>query len=591
SASVFGRILDADKGGSFTIAPDGLLESRRRYVGDTNVLETTIETGGGEITVTDCMPVGPFDPERPTRVKTHHALLRKIECTRGEVDVRVTIAPRFEYAALVPRFRQTSKTTAEILGGADALWITATRPIHEAPDRIRGTWLLKQGDSAWVQAEWSSSHTERSAEVPGLVDLRLRLEETLGFWQEWIKGCRYDEEHADLVRRSALVLKALTYAPTGAIVAAPTTSLPEEIGGVRNWDYRYTWVRDCTLTLTSLSILGFRGEADAFKLWIERTGAGRSDDLQIMYSIEGHRLLPEIELEHLAGHRDSKPVRIGNGAFDQRQLDMYGQLLQASYLYGRMGGTLTESNWKFLAGLADAACEAWRDPDQGIWEVRDEPRHFTHSKLYCWVALDRAVKVAKAMKLPGGVVRWAQERDAIHDYILKECATDGWFSQAAGFDVADASTLLVPALGLVPARHPLALKTIEILRQRLESDGMVHRYDADDGLEGGEGAFLLCSFWLLDAMAHAGQLDEAEKIFDKLVSLANDVGLYAEEVDIASGEALGNFPQAFTHMAIVTSCMHLAAARKGEIPRDDAYDFSEHALMRLLEKRGATPSP
>jgi GH15 family glucan-1,4-alpha-glucosidase len=563
--SVFCKILDDDNGGFFAVNPSGVRSSRRAYIDDTNVLVTTFECEGGVIEVTDCMPLGA------------HALLRRVACTSGAVDVDVVVEPRFEYGAFVPRFR-----SGEAVGGSDALWVDATHPLPVDGERLAGCWSLRAGDVGWVQVTWTSSYSPRP---PG-PDFARQLEQTIKYWKGWLAGCSYDGEHADAVRRSALVLKALTYAPSGAVVAAPTTSLPEEIGGERNWDYRYTWIRDATLTLISLFVLGFTDEAAAFKRWLERTGAGRSQDLQIMYGICGERSLPELELAHLAGHRGSQPVRIGNGAVKQMQLDCYGQLLQAGWLFARAGGEITDDNWVFLAGLADIVCERWSQPDQGIWEVRDDPRHFVHSKLNCWVALDRAVRLAEGLRADAELDRWRAERDRIAIYLEKEAAVDGWFPQAVGFPVADAATLLVPALGLLPTGHPSVTATIDAVIRDLSHDGLVHRYKADDGLEGGEGAFLLCSFWLLDCLTHAGRLDEADALLERLLGLANDVGLFAEEVDVASGEALGNFPQAFTHMALVTSCAHLSAAKRGLLPpSDEAHDYAELALDRLLKSR------
>jgi GH15 family glucan-1,4-alpha-glucosidase len=309
-----------------------------------------------------------------------------------------------------------------------------------------------------------------------------------------------------------------------------------------------------------------------------------------MYGICGERRLPELELSHQRGHRDSRPVRIGNGAADQMQLDCYGQLLQAAYLYCRAGGDLTDDNWRFLAGLADLAAERWRRPDHGIWEMRDDPRHFVHSKACCWLALDRAVRLAEAGR-PADLPRWRAERDAIRQYLLEEGARNGWFSQAVGVDAADASTLILAAIGFLPTTDPLIAKTVEVVRRDLEQDGLVFRYLSPDGLKGEEGSFLLCSFWLLDCLIYANRLDEAERLLERLLGLANDVGLYAEEVHTETGEALGNFPQAFTHMALVASCSHLAAARRGEVPLDGAHDYAELALDRLLAARGPLEFP
>jgi GH15 family glucan-1,4-alpha-glucosidase len=590
SPAVFCRILDAERGGHFLLAPASAREIRRAYLSDTNVLVTTFTCDRGAAELTDCMPVAPLREDDPTEVGSCRSILRHVRCVEGEVEIALELAPRFEYGGFVPRFSATSPHTAEVVGGADAMLVRSTRPLETAADAIRGRWTLRSGEEAWVEAAWCRSHETATVTQP--TAFAQRLEDTVTFWRAWMERCWYEGEWSDAVRRSALVLKALTYAPTGAVVAAATTSLPEQIGGERNWDYRYTWVRDATLTLISLFVLGFRDEADAFKTWLERTGAGRPEDLQIMYGIGGERSLPELELGHLSGHRGSVPVRVGNAAVKQMQLDCYGQILEAGYLYGKAGGALTPENWRFLAGLADIVCERWRKPDQGIWEIRDSPRHFAHSKLNCWVALDRATRMASALGLDAPVVRWTEEREALRAYLLEEAAPDGWFHQATGFAAPDAATLLVAASGFVATTDPYSLRTIAAVRDGLEREGLVHRYRAPDGLEGGEGAFLLCSFWLLDCLTHAGKLDEAEALLERLLSLRNDVGLYAEEVDPASGEALGNFPQAFSHMALVLSCAHLSAAKRGEIP-GGARDYAELALERLIAggERVATPSP
>lgn len=584
SPSVFCKILDSKKGGHFSVRPSALRHVRREYLEDTNVLITTFECERGVLELTDCMPVQPFDRNEPVKVRNYSSILRRLRCIEGEVEAHVEVAPRFEYAAFVPRFRLTSDNTGEIVGGADALWVSATKSLMKGEEKLEATWRLLRDQEAWVDVMWSSSHEPRPPDAVTSEDrLELRLDETIAFWKAWVARSRYSGDWGKHVRRSALVLKALTFAPSGAVVAAPTTSLPEEIGGMRNWDYRYTWIRDATLTLISLFILGFRDEAEAFKKWIERTGAGRSRDLQIMYRVRGERFLPEVELSHLAGHRGSRPVRIGNGAVKQLQLDCYGQLLEAAYLFGKAGGELTPDNWTFLSGLVDIVCERWREPDQGIWEIRDYPRHFVHSKLNCWVAVDRALRIAAALGLDHPAVKWKKQCDAIRVYLCEEVAGIGWFPQAIGFNVADAATLLVPAVGLLPTKDARVLETIQTVMRDLAKEGLVHRYIAPDGLHGGEGSFLLCSFWLLDCLTFAGWLDQAEELLERLLSLSNDVGLYAEEIDPVTGEHLGNFPQAFTHMALVSSCAHLSAARRRELPLDDgAHDYAELALERLM---------
>jgi GH15 family glucan-1,4-alpha-glucosidase len=574
SPSTFCKILDEDRGGSFAVAPDGVTSTERAYVDGTNVLVTTFRCEGGTLELTDCMPV--VSGGRHSRdIRTFHSILRRLHCTDGAVDVRITVEPRFEYGRFVPHFRLTSEETAEAVGGADSVRIAATRLLDESSERISARWHLRAGETEWIEAAWAPSSTlDRADGAKG--EFERKLDDTVAFWKTWSERCAFDE-----VLRSALVLKALTYAPTGAVVAAPTTSLPEAIGGERNWDYRFTWIRDATLTLISLFALGFREEADAFKFYMERTSAGRPSDVQIMYGIGGERFLPELILDHLAGHQGSVPVRIGNGAAKQRQLDVYGQLIESAFLFSKAGGRITPDNWNFLAGLADIVASSWRDPDQGIWEIRDEPRHFVHSKVNCWAALDRAVRIATARTIPAPIERWTAERDALRTYLMDDAEGRGWFSQAVGSDAPDASVLLVPALGFLPASHPLVSKTIDVVRSELGDGALLLRYEAPDGLEGGEGSFLLCSFWLADALAFAGRIDEAEAVLAELESYRNDVGLWAEQTDPATKQARGNFPQAFTHMAHITSRLYLDAARSGAIDHGQAHDFAEVAVQRL----------
>ena len=589
SPSVFTHLLDDQHGGNFAIRLDDA-DIDRAYVEDTNVLQSTWHADTGELVVTDCMPVMRDDDGRLTPLR---GVLRKLECTSGRVTAQVRVTPRFEYALVVPRLRTPTPHVADFVGGGSAIRVRATHPLQRRDahtlrrgDVLAAGWELAQGETAWLLATWTPAHlAPTDVPEPEPDSWQQLLDRTVEFWRGWITECDYDGDRKMDVHRSALVLKALTYAPSGALLAASTTSLPEEIGGERNWDYRYTWIRDATLTLTSLFILGLRAEAVAFKEWLERTGAGRPQDLQIMYGVEGERMLPEVVLEHLAGHRGSRPVRVGNGAVKQLQLDSFGQLLESAYLFARAGGEITDDNWTYLSGLADICCERWAEPDQGIWEIRAEPRHFTHSKVNCWLALKRAVQLADG-RGEAAPARWGESRDELADRLLGDARRRGWFAQAWDADVPDAAALLVPAVGFVSASDPLVTQTVDVVRRELAHDGLVHRYRADDGLPGGEGAFLLCSFWLVDVLLHAGQVDEARELLDRLRGLANDVGLFAEEVDPGTGSHLGNTPQAFTHMALVTSCAHLSAAERGLLPSNgEPHDFAELALDRLLSRR------
>lgn len=584
SPSVLGRVLDAERGGHFSLAPrEPVVGVERSYLPATNVLATRFETDSGVLEVTDCMPVAPFDPQRPAEVTTRHSVLRRVRCLAGRVIAEIHLDPRPEYGVVRPRFTRTSDTSWSIIGGPDALWVRATRPLDGDGDGVASSWSLVVGAEELIEMAWTPA-AERPQQGSGntRAALATRFTDTVAFWQDWFtNSCSYDGEHARTVHRSALVLKALTYAPTGAVVAAGTTSLPEWLGASRNWDYRYTWIRDATLTLTSLVILGSLGEAAAFKGWLERTAAGRPEDLQIMYRVTGERLLTEVRLEHLAGHRGSRPVRVGNGAAGQLQLDSYGQLLEAAHGFVAAGGELTPSNGEFLARVADLTVASWRMPDQGIWEIRDEPRHFVHSKLNCWAALDRAVRMAEAGHLSGPVEQWAGERDLLAAWLRSEGSPDGWFVQAGDRPGADAATLLVPALGFLPVGHPDVTRTIETVTRDLSDGTLVHRYLGPDGLDGREGAFLLCSFWLLDCLIHAGHLDEADQLMESLLALGNDVGVFSEMIDPATGAALGNTPQAFSHMAVVTSADALTAARQGRLPPpDQPYAFAMAALER-----------
>ena len=596
SPSVFTHLLDDQHGGNFAVRVDGATPSRA-YVENTNVLTTTWRADDSELVVTDCMPILLDDEFRPMPL---HGVLRRLECTSGRITTQIRVTPRFEYALVVPRLRTPTPHVADFVGGGSAIRVRSTHPLQRRDahtlrrgDVLAADWDLEEGEVAWLLASWTPAHlAPHDVPEPEPEKWQQLLDDTITYWRSWLQECEYEGDRKAHVYRSALILKALTYAPTGALLAAATTSLPEEIGGERNWDYRYTWIRDATLTLTRLFVLGLRAEAAAFKEWLERTGAGRPQDLQIMYGVEGERMLPEVVLEHLGGHRGSRPVRVGNGAVKQLQLDSYVQLLESAYLFAHAGGEITTDNWAYLSGLAEICCQRWTDPDQGIWEIRDAPRHFTHSKVNCWLALKRAIQLAevRGADIPA---KWADNRDQLAVRLLDDARSRGWFAQAWGEDVPDAAALLVPAVGFISSTDPLVTATIDVVRRDLTHGSLVHRYRVDrsggaDGLQGGEGAFLLCSYWLVDVLLHAGRVDEAQAMLDDLHSLTNDVGIFAEEVDPATGDHLGNTPQAFTHMAQVTSYAHLAAAQRGLLPSDGTpHDFAELALDRLLSRRAA----
>ncbi len=569
--SVFARLLDPDAG-HCSIRIDHQRASSRFYVQDTNVLTTVLSNDDGDIELTDCMPVAAFDESQPALVSTSHCILRRIRCLSGEVVVSVEVSVMPDYARPDPDPALVGVVTA-----------TATRGLDATPTGYAATWSLSAGETVWLRIDGPN------ATRPPLIDHDAAndLMHTIGFWRSWLNECSYRGAYEDHVRRSALVLKALIYSPTGAVVAAPTTSLPEAIGGERNWDYRYTWIRDATLTLISLRILGYRAEADAFKTWLERAMVAGPDALQIMYGVAGERELTEFELPHLRGHRDSKPVRIGNGAATQTQNDSYGQIVEAAWLYVRGGGTLAKSNRVYLAALVDKVARQWRKPDHGIWEIRADPRQFVHSTLHCWVALDRAIDLVESGDLDGDLDAWSAERDECRDHLLDLAKRCGWFPQASGSEeweqAADAAALLVPAMGFLPSDDPAVIATVERVRQDLNEHGLLLRYRADDGIEGEEGVFLLCSFWLIDVLTHQNHLDESEAMLERLIGLSNDLGLFAEETDAPTGEALGNFPQAFTHMGLITSCAHVTAAREGRVPAPSAaHDYAASALARLV---------
>ena len=557
---VFARILDWGKGGFFRVAPRDEYEVTRRYLPDTNVLETTFRTEGGTLVLVDFVPV-----KRDMGHPDHH-LIRIVRCTEGEVAVKVKFEPRFDYGLTEPRLEQVDADLAVVYGGADALVLQSELPIGTAEiSACTAARTLRAGEEAFVALTYSLPH-ELAPERLSAEDVAAKLRETEEFWREWAARCTYEGPYRDAVVRSALVLKALTNGPTGAIVAAATTSLPEEVGGERNWDYRYTWLRDSALTLNALFALGFRDEAYEYMSWLKRTTAGRAKDLQIMYGVGGERFLPEVELDHLEGYRGSRPVRIGNGAYKQFQLDVFGELLDTVWVYRQNGGEIDDVFWEFLGRVAGAVIDRWRHPDQGIWEIRGEPKHFTYSKVMAWVALDRVVRLAELDGREGALDEWRRVRDEIRGLVERDGVhpDTGAFTQSFGDGGKhDASNLMIPIVGFVAHEDPRARATAERIVEELSADGFVYRYltDGVDGLAGDEATFAICSFWLVECLARAGEAEQARELFERLLGFCNDVGLLAEEIDPHSGELVGNFPQAFSHVGLIQAAIALEAAR------------------------------
>jgi GH15 family glucan-1,4-alpha-glucosidase len=568
SPSVFGRILDPD-GGHWRLRPTGEhWSSKQLYFPDTNVLITRFFTEDGVGEVQDFMPIEPVDPSMH-----HHRLVRRVIVVKGEVEFFCEIAPRFDYGRatheteLHPHgilFR--SEMLALALEGAIAKAMGADQQTERVPGGISVTFRLRAGESHTFQlSRVAQDHICRP--LPEHVT-RTAFDATVAYWRSWLSRSRYRGRWREMVNRSALTLKLLTYAPTGALVAAPTTSLPENVGGPRNWDYRYTWIRDAAFSLYALLRLGFADEAAAFMTWLtERTRdwqIGPSGPLQIMYGIDGRKELPEEELTHWAGYRDSKPVRIGNGAAGQRQLDIYGELIDSIYLFNKYGSPIFNETWDNVRRIVDWLCENWDQTDEGIWETRGGQKDFTFSRLMSWVAIERAIRLHRQRGLPGDIVKWLSERDRIFAQIMNR----GWskergaFVQHYGSDVLDASLLLMPLVLFIAPRDPVWLKTLDAIGDELVSDSLVYRYNpsaSPDGLEGEEGTFSICSFWYVEALTRAGRLEEARLAFEKMLTYANHVGLFSEEIG-PTGELLGNFPQAFTHLSLISAAYNLDRA-------------------------------
>jgi GH15 family glucan-1,4-alpha-glucosidase len=559
SPSVFARLLDAERGGAFRLEPTIPFEVERRYQDSSNVLETTFTTAEGRVRVTDAMTLTDIQRISPMR-----ELVRKVEALSGTVPLRWSFEPRFGYGGAQTRIeRRAGRWFAHAGSDAVVLGLANVADGQERGGAIEGRLRLRVGERAIFSL--AAAHNE-PAVIPGPEDSERRLERTQRFWPEWSGRVDYGGEWRDAVVRSALVLKLLTFAPSGAIVAAPTTSLPEWIGGARNWDYRFTWLRDASWTLDALLRLGHHHEAHAFFWWLMHASRLTQPCLQILYRTDGSVHTEERELSSLRGYRASSPVRVGNGARDQVQLDVYGSVLEAIWLYGRDVGRLDGDTGKEVGRIADYVAEHWRDRDNGIWEVRDERTHYTQSKALCWVALDRACALGEAGLIPNRSRRWREEADELRQFVDREGWDEGRRSYVRAPDLRelDASLLTLALLGFQDPRSERIQSTIAAVERELRVGPYVYRYRGDDGLEGEEGAFLTCSFWLVDAYARSGRLDEANALMDELVGLANDVGLYSEEIDPRTGEFLGNFPQGLTHLSLVNAAVSIEDARLEE---------------------------
>lgn len=572
SPSIFAAILD-DAAGSWSIHPDGEFRVERRYLAGSMGLLTTFHTATGSLELRDALVLGDSHDPHALGENAPHRLVRVATCTRGRIEVTMRFRARPEYGLITP-VTQVVDGGLFAFGGADRLTLSSTVPLEVERAGARAHTELELGDRACFGLE----HTALGEAQPAVrtpAEITADLDGTVASWREWSQLHQgYQGRWCDLVHISGRVLQALSYQPTGAIVAAATTSLPEQVGGERNWDYRYSWVRDASMTMQALWVAACPDEAHEFFDFMATAAAGSVTDrpLQIMFGIRGEHDLSERTLPHLAGWRGSAPVRVGNGAWDQPQLDVYGELLDAAAQLRDQLGEPSGPTRDFLVGLADAAAARWHQPDNGIWEVRGEPRHFVHSKVMCWVALDRAVAMAALLDAEDHVSSWQVAAEEIRVAVESHGwnAEVGAFTQSFGSDALDATALLLPVVGFLPPHDPRVLSTIDAVRAQLtDSRGLVHRYHTRsgvDGLDGEEGTFVLCTFWLAQALALAGQVTEGTEVFERAAGYVNDVGLLAEEVDSDTGELLGNFPQAFSHIGLVNAAWALDQAARSSPP-------------------------
>ncbi len=548
SPACFAALLGSPENGRWSLAPsDAVQKVERSYQGDTLVLETRYTTDSGEAAVVDCMTIKGVQPE----------VVRMVVGLRGSVRMRSLFAPRFDYGGALPWVRPESDGVLAV-SGPDSLHLRAPTPLEIVDWSALAEFEVAEGERLPFVMTWRPSYLHPASAVDGVS----AIEKTARWWQDWADKCTYKGEWRDAVVRSLLTLKALTYAPSGGVAAAATTSLPEWIGGERNWDYRYCWLRDATFTLSALLRTGYVQEARAWSDWLVRAVAGKGADVRIMYGVAGERRLPELELPWLSGYEGSSPVRIGNGAAGQLQLDVYGEVIDCLHLGRRRGIRPRDHEWEVERELIGHLESVYREPDQGVWEIRGGPRHFTHSKVMAWVAFDRAVKNVERFGLPGDAERWARRRDDLHAEICARAfdPDQNAFVQSYESRHLDAGVLVIPLVGFLPPTDPRVVGTVAAVERGLMHDGFVCRYRTETGVDGlprGEGSFLLCTFWLADNYALMGRREDARRLFEKLLAIRNDVGLLSEEYDPAAGRLLGNFPQAFSHLSLVNTAHYL----------------------------------
>ncbi len=558
SASCFGRMLDWEHGGYCQIVPAGRYEASRRYLGRTLILETTYRADTGCVRLLDFLPMREGGAAEPYR-----QILRIVEGLEGKVKLQVEVVPRFDYGAIRPWIKRYDHSAYVAIGGYQGLLLSGSIDLKVARrHQLEGTCMIAKGERKYLSILYRKPEDldERAIDIIAPDEVDRRLDQTVKWWTKWTSNIIITGEYTDIAFRSAIVLKGLQNAPTGAIAAAATTSLPEAWGKSRNWDYRFSWIRDSAFTVRSLGALGCTSEADGFRRFVERSTAGSADELQILFGVGGERRLNEYRIEELGGYRESSPVRVGNAAEQQKQLDVYGELLDLAWSWHNRGNSPDDDYWEFLVELVNAASEKWKDPDQGLWEMRGDPRHFVQSKAMCWVALDRGIRLAREFGHEHRIKPWEKTRDNIrHDvesrgYDKKR----GVFIQAYDFKEMDASLLLLPIFGFVDFKDERMIRTVDAIHQDLDQNGLIRRYAADnDGLEGEEGTFLACTFWLAECLACQGRKDEAHKVFRTGLNTGNDLGLFAEEYDTKTGEMMGNFPQGLTHLSLIAAAVAL----------------------------------